>query len=534
VRMNLICFTLAFLFALSALSAQSGERYRRNVEFEWDAIEGAQSYDLEIQKGDKTLKFTTKQSQWVGNLVPGMYKMKIRAKDHRGVPADWSPPEDFKVGLETAKLTTPKPQDQIQSGADEKYEVVFSWEPVKAAESYVFELVSDDGTIKQTETVKENRLTLNLPVAQKYTWKVNALGMGMDSDSLAADQFTVLGKKIKSPTLVKPETEFVRSMKWDPAPFATNYSYTLFRWDAKAKAWEKVEQKEDMQETELVFPPDYPGGRYRFQIKAQNPLRVPSALAQMDFKVKTGDRSPAAEETATLRMSIERLNGWYTIASYLITMVDYKGINFDRSNSVINYSAIGGTGRLGAGYLSPKSPWGFLGIADLGGITVVNASNYTYASLEANGIHRRSLGDRGELRQQIGFFYKELPETIGKTSDAITAMNLVKTIGPHYGIEYWWALSSKWGFQVNTHLYPSLMKINTPNGQNIQPSLSTQFGLLASYRLQRNLTGLAGYAFRQDQISYKAEPGQGSAGSNDFNKVELSGHYLNLFLEWAL
>ncbi len=523
-----------FLSLSFALTAQTAERYRRNVEFEWEAIEGAAQYDLEIQKDKKPLRFNTKNAIWVGNLTPGNYKIKIRAKDQRGVPADWSPPVDFIVALETPHLLSPASEKEILSKAEEKTELHFSWDVVKGADTYSFELSSEDGTFEKKEELKKTEISLKLSVAKKYNWKVNATGMGMQSEQPALGQFSLLGEKIKTPTLEKPESEFVREVKWQAVPFAQSYTYNLSRLDPKTKTWKLVEKKEGKLETEMILPAEMPGGLYRLQTSAQGTLRVPSSTTQLDFKVRSGNRSPAAEEIATLRLSIDRLIGWYGIASYLLTVVDYKGVNFDRSNSNLNYSAIGGTGRLGAGYLSAKSPWGFLGIIDLGGITVVNASNYTYASIEGNGIYRSQLGLRGELRQQFGLFYKELPETYGRNSNSITSMQLVKSLGPHYGIEYWLAMTSKWGFQLNAHLYPSLVKVSTPNGQDIQPSLSNQVGVLASYRLQKNLTGLAGYAFRQDQMIYQAQPGRGSAGNNDFNQVQLSGHYLNLFLEWAL
>ncbi len=531
-------FLLADLVMVSVAAANQlpsdGTRYRRHVEFEWEAVPGALTYDLEIQKSGKILKFTTGLSRWEGSLVPGLYKMRIRAKDQRGVPADWSPPEDFKVSLEPATLTAPKNEEQILSQEIEQTKIKFVWLPVPAAENYLFQISSEDGSFKRIETVRDPDLELRLPVAKKYKWNVIANGLSLQSDSVTDATFSLLGANILSPNLEKPETEFVRELKWKPAPNAASYDCSLQKWNAKAKVWEQVEKKENLTDTFWNFSPDHPGGRYRFLVQAKADLRGPSSITHVDFKAKSGDRSPAAEEITTLRMSIDRLIGWYGIASYLITMVDYKGVNFDRSNSAISYSAIGGTGRLGAGYLSPKSAWGFLGVTDLGGITVANSSNYTYASAEANAIYRMHWGARGEFRQQVGVFYKELPETIGKTSDSITAMNLIKTLGPHYGAEYWFAVNSKWGFQVNAHLYPSLIKVKTPNGQDIQASFSNQLGVLGSYRLDRNLTGLAGYAFRQDQISYRAESGKGSAGANDFNQVQLSGHYLNLFLEWAI
>lgn len=226
-----------FLSLSFALTAQTAERYRRNVEFEWEAIEGAAQYDLEIQKDKKPLRFNTKNAIWVGNLTPGNYKIKIRAKDQRGVPADWSPPVDFIVALETPHLLSPASEKEILSKAEEKTELHFSWDVVKGADTYSFELSSEDGTFEKKEELKKTEISLKLSVAKKYNWKVNATGMGMQSEQPALGQFSLLGEKIKTPTLEKPESEFVREVKWQAVPFAQSYTYNLSRLDPKTKTW---------------------------------------------------------------------------------------------------------------------------------------------------------------------------------------------------------------------------------------------------------------------------------------------------------
>jgi hypothetical protein len=257
----------------------------------------------------------------------------------------------------------------------------------------------------------------------------------------------------------------------------------------------------------------------------------------MEFAVHNGDRSPAAEEVASIRESIDRLSGWYGIASYLITTMKSRGLNYD-ANSSSSFAGVGGTGRLGAGYLSQMSPWGFMGIADLSGIAIGDYGNYTFASLEANALYRTPSGNYGEVRQQFGLYYKELVELIANNSSTIGTngllkeTNLLKYAGPHYGIEYWYALTSKLGMQLNAHLYPGLLSIKMPNSQSMVPSLSYQYGIFGSYRLKKNMTGLLGYTFRHDQAQYKSSDSGINPGST--NSAIIEGNYLNLFLEWAI
>ncbi|MNL66058.1 hypothetical protein D3C87_1904710 [compost metagenome] len=78
------------------------------------------------------------------------------------------------------------------------------------------------------------------------------------------------------------------------------------------------------------------------------------------------------------------------------------------------------------------------------------------------------------------------------------------------------------------------MKISTPNGQDIDPTLSTQFGIMGSYRFTPNFTGLVGYALREDRVAYKAISSTDTfAEEGDVNQSTIIGHYLNFFAEWA-
>jgi len=529
---TLFIFFFSMILVLAVQTAWA-EPYRREVEFEWDAIEGAQTYDLELV-GKKTLTFQTRKAQWSGKLAPGSYRMRVRAKDHRGVPAQWSPVEEFRVGLETPQLVSPKQDEKLETNELKKAEIVFEWSAVGATKKYVFEVSEKGGEVIHKAELSETKITVKLPVAKEYSWKVTALGQDLQSDEPLQAQMILLAQKLEKPQIEKPESDFVREIKWTPDERAQHYDFAVQRFHPQKKVWEKISEQTDFTGNQLDFAPQWPGGNYKIALGAKGHLTPSSETTEIKFKVRHGDRSPAAEETTTLRQSIDRISGWYGIASYLITMMDYTGVNFDRSNSILSYSAIGGTGRLGLGYLSTKQAWGFLTIGDMSGLTVEGGGTYTFASLEANAIHRKVIGTRGELRNSIGVFYKELPETIGRSASAISETNLLKTMGPHYGVEYWHAFSARLGMQINGHLYPSLLKLATPNDQNIVPTLSSQLGLLGSYKIKRNITGLIGYAFRQDRVDYRAQSGLGSAQADDLNSVKISGHYLNLFLEWTL
>lgn len=537
-------FVLLSLSLLAWSAPAAAESYRRSVSFEWDAIEGASSYEVELKlakteknKKEKTFSFKVKEAAWVGKLTPAKYLMRLRARDSRGVPGTWSEPSDFNVGLEAVQMKTPRPQEKFRAKDASEVSLPFAWQSVGAATGYRLEVTSEDGSYKLDKNVTDTKFAVKLPVAKKYTWKVSAYNDDeLTSDAVATADFSLLGANLPAAKIEKPESGFVREVKWEPSANAEGYDVYLLRYSKTTKKWEKFKSYENYKDTTLPFEQGWEGGKYQALVRAKGNLRADSPLAKQTFDVVNGSRSPASEYTALVRKSIDRVTGWYAIASYFITQIDYRSSVRDYNSRVV-YNTTGGTGRLGAGWLSPDSPWGFIAAVDMSGFSV-DGSTKTFASTELNSIYRLSLGDRGDLRMQGGVFYKEVPATIRQvnTSNAIIRSedSAIKALGPHLGAEYWYSLSPKLGFQLNAHIYMSAMKMSTPNGQDLTPSMSTQFGILGSYRLSSTLTGLVGYARREEKLSYKKDPSSAfGTTSSDDNTTEISGNYLNFFAEWS-
>lgn len=532
-----LTFLLAFITVSFAAATAVAEPYRRLVNFEWEPIEAATTYEVELtqkKENGKTFKFKTKEANWNGRLAPGLYVMKLRARDYRGVPGDWSADSDFNVGLESAVLAYPRPQSTLAGRDPKETEVNFRWQPVGGAATYQVDVVSDDGQFKQSRQTTDTSWKLELPVAMGYTWKVSALSaenIKSEADSVA--QFNLLGPKIAKPVLEKPENDFVREVRWSKPDHAGTYDVQVSRLNPAEKKWEPVQTLKDTKDESIPFDAAWDGGTYKVAVKAKSEKRIPSEIVSGTFKVRKGDRSPAAEFTHEVRKSIDRINGWYGIASYLVTVVKYSSSNYDPQNAVgTSYNAVGGTGRLGLGHFKTDSTWGFLGVLDLSGFVNDQGRNLTYTSSEISAVYRTPVGERGEFRSQMGLYYKEHQVAIGNlTSGKVDSYEKAAVVGPHLSGEYWYSISPKIGIQANAHAYLGVMKLKTPNNQPIEPGLSTQFGILGSYRFSSRFTGLAGYARREDVITYKSNPAN-ALNEGQKNKAELTGDYLNFFAEF--
>lgn len=507
----------------------------RDVSLEWETIPEAETYDVEVTRKPKGSSpprvFNSKMPTWKGQLAPGYYLMRIRSKDRRRVPGDWSEAVDMTVMLEPPKSSQLKNDERIEAKEAETHDKEMQWNPVPGADSYEVKIEGFDGKEIHKVSVEENRALLTLPVARRLKWTVIARNReGLQSEAPLQGNFEIWGPELAQPEPEEPANAYVREINWTRDELSRDIQYSLQVLDPKTKKWRTVDTKKDIVANKLNFAAGWPGGHYRLNLRAQADLRKISKIASLQFDVIDGDRSEAAEYSAMLRQSIVRTTGWFAIASYLVTAMQYQGVNADNGGTaplqVKLPNNFGGTGRVGAGWLSNRSPWGFLSIIDMSGF-IVAGRNPTFTTLETNLIRRSVIGSSGEIRQQAGLFYKEVPEIIAKDLTGIDRIEKIAAAGPHYGLEYWWAMSPKFGLQANAHAYASLFSVKTPTGNPVSASLSYQMGLLGSYRFNDRASGLIGYAYRHDTQSY-------NSSNERKNTVNITGHYLNLFLEWAL
>lgn len=535
-----LCFLgLSFSTPTEAATKENGrpsDKSRRLTQFEWDPIPKAKAYEIEIRPvsatGEKKdpFRFNVTDTSWNGELKPGQYTMRLRSLDRRGVPGEWSRPESFYVKLYAPTPISPANDQVINSNEEDSAEVKLSWVLQSEASLYKLHIEDESRTVVQDHEVKENQITLTLPVARRYQWSL----IGYDKQSKEGEpfgppiSFTLMGKMLETPQIQIPDSPFVRSLSWDPVPKSENYSYQLFVRGPNRK-WNSFAKEDNFRKTNLPFPADWKGGEYKFSVTANANLRVSSKTHTIIFEVAKGDRSPEAEQIARLRESIERTSEWYGIASYLITQIEYSATNYDKG-SAPTFKAVGGTGRLGGGYLDPKTPFGFLGIADFSGFTI-GQKNYTYASLEAHGILRQTISDIGELRSSVGPYYKELPEILGSADSGEFQLSQLSALGLHAGGELWYSLNRKLGAQVNARIYYPVFG-KTPFGQPIVATPSFQIGFLGSLRLNKKATGLMGYAYRKDLLEYKTQNSRAINAGYSKNQSAVVGHYLNFFLEW--
>ena len=536
---------LTFLPSSFCLAQESASEFikdkTKKLTIEWEEVVGSHSYEVEVfqildaSDVKKVGLFQMQNTAWDADLSPGKYQFRIRSLDIRGVPGTWGAFTVFTVSPPPPDLLSPKNDDKIQTEQEDKFAVNFSWTPVKGASSYKLEIFQDEESSPLRFDVTNTKYSQSLPVAKSYRWQVSS----MDADKKLGDpvknqfSFSLFGKKLENPEIEIPESEFATRIQWKKPKKTELFSYSLSRKRSNG-SWELLEKNLNYKSNFLEINPKHPGGTFQLKLKANAKLRPSSDIQTMEFPVYAGERTPKAIETAKLRKALERDKENYFIATYLVSSLNYAGDNKETGNRVA-YSVLGGTGRLGYGYM-PKTKWGFLTILDHGGVNL-KQKIYTYSSIEAYGVWRRYLSQATQLRIFSGLFIKETPEA---TTLDLTEVSVKKVqhLGPVLGLQFWTSFNYKYGFQFNFQLNESLLKLSTPNGKDLVPSATYQIGAMGSYKLKENLTGFAGLAYRVDRVVYKSKAYSGDseinfANEGDINSVLMTGTYLNLYAEWG-
>lgn len=514
------------------------QAYRRVVNFEWEPIPGASSYEIELQpKNSNALPFTFKtiKSIWNGRLTPGYYMMRLRAYNQAQTPGPWSPPSEFNVLLDKVKYQIPTQGTEIKFV--NSTQIKFQWQNVEGATSYRIEIFDNTQTMVRTQISETNAAEVDLIPGKKYSYKITAISKEkLESESADTYEFTIAGRKLSPPIVNRPNVYVVKEITWSEDPYTQITTGVLSYYNSKTKEWIKVSDYNNLKDKKLNFPQVSQEGIYKLSLQSHADLFDSSDVTSLKFNYlfkepnlekKEKEETPPPSTTVSAKTATtpnsNKNKKWLMVASYFISMVNYKG-NFDENGS-LSYEALGGTGRLGLGYFEKESGWGNYTVIDLSGFIIDN-KNITYSSLEYHKVHRSEPFGNFKSILSLGAYFREIPETIADdiTQTQDIQINKNSVLGAHAGAALRYKSHPKLGFEGNFRLYYPAFGIHITDNNKLIPELSWQTALLGSYDLFPNITGYAGLTLRKDLHKYKF------SNSRD-NQIDINGTYLNLMLE---
>lgn len=514
---------LILFFILSLISHASDLRL---TSIEWEPIEGATFYEIELRQtfsiNENQIKRNekTNQSNWKSELPPGIYQLKIRSYDQRKVAGEYSEPIQLIVQLDKPKLN--KLKSVIISENQDVEKINLSWSSVPHAKKYKIQIQPVNGKVIQLETT-EPEIHIELPVAKKYSWTVQAMteNQALQSEQNELQDFQIIGGELAAPEINNPENEFVRQMTWQKSSNVQKYQYEILY--NNNDQWETM-QKGDTAENKVKFNKNNPGGKYQIRLQSFADLRQPSKITTTDFYVIQGDRSKSAESSANQKRAITIPDGIYVQARYSLSDILYTNKYADLNQNT-KFNAVSAIAGIGLGVTSKFSSIGYIGSIDYGGLGY-NDQTIQFYNLEMNITSQYDLS-QSKYQFFAGAIIKQFP-SIGSDRNSVLIPKNLSTYGFHLGTEYWYAITGQFGIQANLHLYEYFGTIETPNKEPIKATLATQSGIMGAYRVTPMTTGYIGYMKKIDQIKY--EHSDDSSSITD-NEITMKGDYISLIIE---
>lgn len=289
----------------SAPTAYGQKAKLRKLDFSWDAVPGAKGYDLELGPtiGGKAKLVQTPKTSWSGELIPGTYKLRVRALDKRGVPGKWS--DAFPVVLPYPAVSATAPSsNQLLKTSDkvDRAPVTFRWEPVGPDVTYRVTVAGQFTAQKFEKEVDDAEIEMDLPVADRYAWSVVALSEGQPGDvSETPQSFVLEGPPLETPELGKSFDPAQKTLSWKRPQRASAYQVQVQVKRKRAKGWETLLTDDNYTDDSLKLQGGWPTGKYRVKVLARAPLRAMSKPASFDFDYGMTKAAPAKTQVSADR-----------------------------------------------------------------------------------------------------------------------------------------------------------------------------------------------------------------------------------------
>lgn len=269
---------------------ESKAKILKTVEIEWEAVAGADKYqvELDLKDGQPPLMFTTREPHLVQDIPVGLYQLRIRSCDAYGEFSPWGTAVPFDVVIKEITPLSPPNKAVVVAKDKAREEVEFSWTPVDKVKEYRISLWTNELKDKPLFfTTRATKKKLSIKTGREYFWAVNFESANEVSYAQLPPKFsfTLIGSKLITPMELKAlRREQNRIMQWKPTEEARSYRARLSFRHVDEKDFQPA-QEVTIKGHEWNAGPLKPGV-YRLELMAQAPDRADSDVAQLVFSVK--------------------------------------------------------------------------------------------------------------------------------------------------------------------------------------------------------------------------------------------------------
>ena len=505
----------------------------RWVDLGWSKIEGAKEYEVEILNNSSN-KIVFKKLTYDINisvqLIPGVYQFKIRAIDKRGIPAPWSEYSQINVNLPAPILVSPYTDQSIKALNLHIENITFDWQDVRGAKAYQIDIWNRDKSFKESFLANESDFSLKLKTATNYFWSVKSL----ESEELVTSDFTngrgfnLKGGKIDYPHVKILEEDKV-VFQWDQVDLAQYYELYLFKKQLNNK-WELVKKIDQYQSTTFSHGDE---GLYRLALRSVARGFASSSYAFIEFSF-VSKKLDLLLNRVQVEVDVSSDNPFFYAYGIETMSLEYQG-NYAEADTDINSSLIGYRVFLEGSYQNFYSYLRHrLGINTH---LLKNLDEYIYLSEMFYMVGQKKIYRNIPYELSVGAFLKEDIFIEGDRIENEIDYSRIVTSGLLVQIESWYKLTRRIELGFNLKIYSHLLRIETPNDNDIESTFSHQIKVFSRYNLKENLSLSLFYGLYQSNTSFVAQVGDNTdpnsnslAASGSLNESESTGTSLGLVL----
>lgn len=186
--------SVLLLFFLGHLLFCSAGLAKRLLQLDLQRVEESVAIEVGIKNvlTDQVLLFKTESDQWSEKLDAGLYQIRTRSIDKRGVPGVWSDPEEIIVQLDEPLMNSSSWPDRILCAQESQCAFEISWQAVDKSDEYEVQVFENEALIKSQKTA-EPQAQIFLEGNKNYRFAVKAISR----QSLKLSSTSTLTKKVR-------------------------------------------------------------------------------------------------------------------------------------------------------------------------------------------------------------------------------------------------------------------------------------------------------------------------------------------------
>lgn len=535
--MKLIIILLIYLFS-SFVFAQE-ERW---IDIEWDAIENAQSYEIELLQNvnneNKSLGiFKTELPTWSKSVTSGIYSIKLRALDKRGVPGDWSQPLPISIKSKPPELEYPRFDQLIEVEPSEYYIQEFHWKSIPGINLYKLQVFDTDNKLVFTEVITNNTFSYKFKFPGQYYWNVAPLLSKNDEVELNLKKypFKISFGQLKAPELTITTSSKTVLFNWNKINRAEQYLFELFK-EKEDGSFEKLENI-NINSQSLSFPKSkFEKGTFKAIITAKGSGFIDSNSTELVYEYDKEEIKVLIDNSTGVSPEEIRKNQKKEIESYFsLPSMSYQFKNYETDtvgNQNLSGTALDLTFKLKIFPENFDRKYKFLTNLNVMSMADLYASSI-FLKLN-NSLEFFILNKYASFYGHAGIFIEKTPAfIISRLDTSNPSIKNYLILGPSIGLKEEYAFKNDYLFFANQNFYLNALQVTTLSGNESMMSFSFDLDLGIKYFFKKNLDLNAKATYKYLGISSKAYVGNSSyANSGDQNSLVLDGLIWSAGFSW--